>query len=65
MIEHFSLEDLPKTIKILFSVDFTDFLLKRRHLKNFEKFTNRKELKIQYNDDKEIIDSNIDFFTFY
>ena len=64
MIEQISLEDLPKNKNIVFS-KFHGIFIERRHLKNLEKFTNRKELKIQYNDDKEIIDSNIDFFTFY
>ena len=48
-----------------FSVDFLECLLKRRHLKeSASKFTNNKDLRIQYNNDK-AIDSTFDFLTNY
>ena len=43
----------------IFSVDFLEFLLKRRHLKNLKKSANK--FRKNKNDKKEIIDSNIDF----
>ena len=47
---------------LTFSVDFLEFLLKRRHLMTLKKSAN-KFLKNQYNDEKEIIDSKIDLLT--
>ena len=54
MLSHYSL---------ILSLDFLEFLLKRRHLKNLIKSANKFVEKIQYNDEKEIIDSNIDLLT--
>ena len=50
---------------LILSVDFLEFLLKRRYLKNLIKSANKfvEKKEIQYNDEKEIIDSNIDLFT--
>jgi len=47
-----------------FSVDFLQFLLKRRDLKNLKKSANKFVKNKNFNnDEKEIIDPNIDLLT--
>ena len=48
-----------------FSVDFLEVLLKRRHFNNnLNKSANKFVKENQYNDDKKIINSTIDFFPY-